>query len=160
MGGIWQQEQWKQRNKWISFFKQYYLQGCCTLSPCLVQISWEAQADWLRAMQEDTSTRPLPWCNFPDNYFTVGFTTWDLSIPIFLFHPAWSVGLLSQDARLALQWFCYWSILCSVLQLGCPLDDSSLLFSTFSKQPQLVLSCYLVKINGLGNGILPVQLTV
>lgn len=27
--------------------------GCFALSPCLVQISWETQAEWLRTMQED-----------------------------------------------------------------------------------------------------------
>lgn len=34
------------------------------------------------------------------------------------------------------------------------------LLSTFNKQLQVVLSCCLAKINDLGNGILPVQLTV
>lgn len=128
MGGMWEQEWWKLRNKWISFVKQYYLQGCgvfCTLSPCLVQSSWETQAEWLRTMQEDARIyRAISIMQSPQRliYYRAYLSQSANSHHPF-FYPAWSVGLLSQDARFALQWFCYWSVLCSVLQSGCPLDD-------------------------------------
>lgn len=162
---MWEQERWKLRNKWISFFKQYYLQGrgvFCTLSPCLLQISWETQADGLRSMQEDARIyRAAPvvqsarWliCHRPYPSGSVNSHHPFLSI-----RKCWAAQPRHQVCLavvLLLKCFMFWSTIRSPFGWF-----FSLLLSTCNKQLQVVLSWYLAKINDLGNRILPVHLTV
>ena len=163
---MWEQEWWKLRNKWISFIKQYYLQGCgvfCTLYPCLVQISWETQAKWLRTMQEDARIyRAISIVQSPQRLI---YYRAYLSGSANSHHP-----FLSSVKRWTAQpgcQVCFTMVLllkcfmfCSTIRLPFGWFFFPPLLSTFNKQLQVVLSCYLVKINDLGNWILAEQLTV
>ena len=134
----------------------------CTLSPCLVEISWETEADELRAVQEDARIyRAACMVRCPRRLI---YCRAYLLESVSCRHPVLP-GMKCWTAQTGHQ-VCFTMVLllkcfmcCSTVRLPFGWFFSPLL-STFNKQLQVVLSCYLAKINGLGDWILPVQLTV